>query len=179
MKENQYNSIAISGEGGSGKTTIAKALGIILGWEVFGAGELFREWCAENEIYNIGASSGNDRVHDVIDGMMRKKMLNGKAVVEGRVAALVAMELPGVMKVLLVCEAEERYNRILMRDPDKHSNIKLVRRETEQREQDNERVFSQRYGRSYLDQDGYDLVVDTGLVNIVETVGQISEKMGR
>lgn len=180
MNENKINSIAISGEAGSGKTTLAYKVGGILNWEVFGAGELFREWCSENGIENIGAESGTEEVHNGIDEMMRQKMIEGKAVVEGRVAGLVAMvnNLPGVMKVLLVCEAEERYRRILARDKGKYQDIAEVRQITEEREGENMKLFTDKYGISYLDRDGYNLVIDTGEYNLSQSLNLVIKSMG-
>lgn len=179
MVRNEKMAVAIAGEAGSGKTTIAKEVGGLTGWQTFGAGELFREWCAQNGIKEIGAESGTDELHDEIDEMMVEKMRLGRAVVEGRVAGLVAVvnELPGVLKVLLVCGAEERYRRIYERDGDKYESLGEVRRVTEQRERENLAVFSERYRRSYLDPTMYDLVVRTDKVNKTGSVGMVVGKL--
>lgn len=175
MKEAITRAIAISGEAGSGKTTLARKIGGIFNFEVFGAGELFRIWCSDHGIDDLRAESGSNEVHNGIDEIMLQKMVLGKAVVEGRVAGLVAMvnELPGVMKVLLVCDAEKRYRRIFVRDKGKYQNIAEVRQITEEREDSNMKIFSERYGLSYRDINGYNLVVDTGDNNLAQSVNLV------
>lgn len=176
-----YEAIAIAGEAGSGKTTIAKKTGGWLSWGVFGAGELFREWCRREGIDNIGAESASDEVHEEIDQLMVEKIMESRSVVEGRVAGLVAVvnNLPGVMKVLLVCEAEERYQRIWKRDVGKYRSLAEVRHATVQREGENLANFSIRYQRSYLDRSMYDMVIDTGIVPLKGSVEQIVAKVQR
>lgn len=157
-------SIAISGEAGTGKTSVAKELGILLGWDYFGAGELFREWCALHSRPTIGAQVEQDDIHDIIDEKMLEKMEKGRSVVEGRVAGVLAYvnNIPGVLKVMLVCEAEERYRRIYYRDIEKYSSIQIAKEETISRERDNKREFSRRYkGLSYMESKTYDLIIDT------------------
>lgn len=180
----EFRSLAIAGEAGTGKTTVARVMGDLLGWEVFGAGGEFRDSrSGEQGVSSIGAAAGTDHEHDVIDKYMVMLMRRGNAVVEGRVAGLVAVyyELPGVMKVLLACEAEKRYERIWDRERTRGTFTSLddIRTDTDKRESENLAVFSRRYGISYLNRRLYDLVIDTGRYDESSTVTQIRRAMGR
>ena len=104
MDNEVTRSLAIAGEAGSGKTSIALALARELTWGYFGAGEYFRSWCKDQGILDIGAANGQDEIHNHIDNALVGELRSGLVVVEGRVAGLVAAvnSLPGVIKVLLV-----------------------------------------------------------------------------
>ncbi|HBD02034.1 MAG: cytidylate kinase, cytidylate kinase [Microgenomates group bacterium GW2011_GWC1_46_16] len=180
MSLEQIKSIAIAGEAGSGKTTIARELGSKLGWEVFGAGELYRIWCERNGMSSYGAELAGDSVHDGIDQMMIEEMKKGRTIEEGRVAGLVAVvnNLPGVLKVLLVCSAEERVRRIFARDPELYKDLAEARYVTNEREASNLRVFTDRYGgRSYLNRLLYDMTVDTKRFSVEETTRLIMNRV--
>lgn len=172
MENFLYRSIAIGGEAGTGKTTIATQLASYLGWGMYGAGNEFRSARPGMGDHLIGAASGSDSEHDRIDEHMISLLREGNYVVEGRVAGLVAAvnQIPDVMKVLLVC-GDVRFKRIYERNPGKYTSVKQARIETLQRESENLSVFSRRYnGRSYLDHDNYDVVLDTGKLDISQIV---------
>lgn len=177
-----YRSIAISGEAGSGKSSVAQMLGEILEWETYGAGAEFRTSRKHLGIPGIGASHGTEGDHDDIDQNMARLMRRGKVITEGRVAVVVANvnHIPGVLKVLLVCEEEERNRRIYQRDPGKYpGGLIEVRQVTSERESDNQRTFAKRYaGLSYLDRSMYDMVLDTMINNLPQTGWAILNAMG-
>lgn len=165
-------SIAIGGEAGTGKTTIATLLATQLGWGIYGAGNEFRSARPGMGDHLIGAASGSDSEHDRIDQHMISLLEEGNYVVEGRVAGLVAAvnKIPDVMKVLLVC-GDVRFERIYRRNLEKYPSVEQARVETLQRESENLAVFIRRYnGRSYLDRANYDVVLDTGKLDITQIV---------
>lgn len=172
MNEAIYKSVAIGGEAGTGKTTIATLLATTLGWGIYGAGNEFRSARFGKPDHLIGAASGSDSEHDKIDDHMVQLLREGGYVVEGRVAGLVAAvnQIPDVMKVLLVC-GDVRFQRIFDRNPGKYPSVEQARVQTLQREGENLAVFSNRYGgRSYLDHRNYDVVLDTGKLDISQIV---------
>lgn len=180
MRQQEYRSVAMGGEAGTGKTTIATLLATNLGWGIYGAGNEFRTARPGKPDHLIGAASGSDSEHDKIDDHMVQLLSEGGYVVEGRVAGLVAAvrQIPDVMKVLLVC-GDVRFQRIFDRNPGKYPSVEQARAQTLQREEENLVVFSNRYGgRSYLDHSNYDLVIDTGAYEISQIVhsllGQIN-----
>ncbi len=180
MRLQEYKSVAIGGEAGTGKTTIATLLAAQLGWGIYGAGNQFRSARPGMSDHLMGAASGSDSEHDRIDQHMISLLEEGNYVVEGRVAGLVAAvnKIPDVMKVLLVC-GDVRFQRIFDRNPGKYPSVAQARIQTLQREEENLAVFSNRYGgRSYLDHSNYDVVIDTGDYDISQIVlsllGQIN-----
>ena len=177
MKVYGWESIAIAGEGGSGKSTVSKKLGGLLNWGVFGAGSKFRS--ARPGESNLGAESGSEQEHDAIDAAMEERLRAGDWVVEGRVAGLVAVthKLDKVFTILLDCAPEERYARIWKRDKKLYSSLDQVKTLTEQRERENLTMFSDRYGESYLDSSLYNLTINTGWFNLQETVKMVLGSM--
>lgn len=175
MQETNHISIAIAGEAGSGKTSVAKRLGLELGWPVFGAGELFRAWCDAHGVKSYGATMGQDAQHDAIDQEMLELTRQGYVIVEGRVAGMVAAlhEVPGVLKVLLVCEEEERYRRVYS-DPSRHyASLQDAAADTVERERQNLVTFTARYNASYLDHQWYDLVIRNTHLTLDQTAREI------
>jgi len=172
----EIRSIAISGEGGTGKTSVAGEVANVLGWNAFGAGELFRDWSEHNGMETLGAKPGQDAIHNLIDGLMVEKLEEGSAVVEGRVAAVLAVvnEIPGVAKVLLTCEPDLRYERIFARDYERYTSVAQVAEVTGVREEENHAIFTGRYGGvSYRDPELYDLVHDNTAETLPETVAAV------
>lgn len=175
MRGSEYSSIAFAGEAGSGKTSVARECGLRKGWPVFGAGELFRAWCDAKGI-SYGATMGQDAIHDAIDQEMLELTQQGGVVVEGRVAGLVTAlhRVPGVLKVLLVCAAEKRYERIFLDPTRKYLSLEDATADTDLRERQNLETFTMRYnGESYLDTRFYDLVLDNTHMSLDETVSHV------
>lgn len=176
MIETQKIGLAISGEAGSGKTTIAKKMGKILNWEVFGAGSKFRS--KRLNTMKIGASNGSDAEHNSIDEQMLW-MLENHGVAEGRVAGLLVYvnHLVDTYSVLLTADFDLRCERIWERDRKMYKSLDEVREQTLSREEENHRVFSERYGLSYLDSSLYNLTINTGIFNVNDTLDQIVNGM--
>lgn len=176
----ELNSVAISGEAGSGKTTTAERLANELDWIAFGAGDAFRKYCKKNGIEDVKAASGSDEVHDGIDGEMVSLMKEGKKVVEGRVAGLLAYleDLPGVFKVLLVCDAEERYRRIFERDPYKYKSYEEAVEKTIDREKSNREVFGRRNEANYMEEKHYDVILENTEISLKESTNVLLYLLG-
>lgn len=173
MTENIINALAISGEAGTGKTTIANRIGEIMGWKVVGAGSRFRAHRSPDA--NIGASTGTDTEHDAIDEAMAQAMRRGRAIAEGRVAGVMAYthNLRNAKRILLTCPSEKRYQRIWERDNKLYKSLDEVRTITSAREADNLRVFTERLGYSYLDPSLYHLTVNTGNYSVEQTLEMV------
>lgn len=182
MKEAKaFKSIAITGPPGSGKTETAKELARRLEWRAFGTGDIFRAYCKENELESVGAGSGSDEVHDVIDKRMVEVMQEGESIVEGRLACMLASieRVEDTFKIGLRCEPEERYRRIFEREPDKYASLETVRTVTIKREEENQRVFAERYdGRNYLDEKYYDVALNNTEISLEQSVNTLLFLMG-
>lgn len=170
-------SIAVAGEAGSGKTSIAEALAELLGFGFFGAGSEFREKMDLVGSKEIGASAGTSTDHNDIDQTMIDLLSVGGYVVEGRLPGLLAAvnKIPGVWSVLLVCGFEQRAKRIYYRDVGRFPSLEAARDDTAKREADNLKVFTEKYQVSYLDPRLYIQVVDTERLNFDMAVKTIYE----
>lgn len=180
------NALAISGAAGTGKTTIANEIGQIMRWKVVGAGNDFR--AIRGVGANIGASTGTSAQHDSIDDRMLMAMTAGEAVAEGRVAGVVAYlnNLQNTKRILLVCDAELSAQRIWERELARKScgrgttsiTLDQVRITTNMREADNLRIFTKRWGESYLNSRLYHLTINTGNYNVEQTLEMVMAAIG-
>lgn len=174
--ERDINSIAISGKGGTGKTTAAERLATLvncmrpdLDWgEPFEAGKMFRRNRDMEENGDLAASAASYEEHETIDQLSVQQLRRG-GISEGRAAAIVSnhYRLRNVTNVLLQADTPIRMERISNRDGVSMEEV----REEDKREAVNEETFYELYGSYFTDPNEYDVVIDSGRLSLAETVG--------
>jgi len=143
MKQLKYQSIAISGKPGVGRTTLFNNLKPILqplGFEFFSGGEWSRQYAIDHGLHqatdpkhHIATVYGDDVDHQ-IDIAMRKKLANGgHYVVESWIAGWNMRGLKHVLKVLLICDDALRIDRIVNRDQMSVDEAKNLIKEREEK----------------------------------------------
>jgi cytidylate kinase len=174
MIATKLEGLAISGEAGSGKTSVAQKMAELLGRPVYMAGSKFRE---SRHVLQIGARSGSNEEHNSIDDGILATLRKG-GVAEGRAAGVVALlNNVSAYTVLLDCPPEERYRRIWERDKKSYKSLDEVIEKTSKREEENHTYFTQKYGLSYLDSSLYDLTINTGIYDLTATLELVLEGM--
>ncbi len=171
--------ITISGRIGSGATTLAKKLSEKLGWEMIEGGAIMRRTQKE-----VGASIiETDKRPDYFDleyEEMVKKILKEEnhQIIQSHLAGFDAQGIPGVFKILVVCEDEEgrdkkdiRIDRLMNRDK---ITVEQAKNEVAIREEKNLEKWRRLYaedekGWVYWDKKYYDLVINTYSHNKEET----------
>ena len=159
--------ITVGGSAASGKTTLAMELARRLKFKHISAGGLMRVLAAENNMDLIEFSKYAES-HPEVDfevDRRQKKLANGDCVVDGRLSAHF---LKASLRVWLTAPIEVRARRIRYRD--KFKNIGDAVRHIRRREASERVRYRRLYGIDHPQLDIYNLILDTGLFGISETV---------
>ncbi len=161
--------ITIFGLAGTGKSSTAKRLADILGYEFKSSGNMFREMAAEanmtlNEFEKVCQEDPNyDKMLDARVGEYGKTHDN--FIFESRLAWYY---IPDSFKVMLVCGETERIQRVAERE---NKTFEQVQNETLEREGSIYKRFKEYYDIDNInDTSHYNLIVDTQKNNLEEVV---------
>jgi cytidylate kinase len=122
-----YKNVTISGLPGCGSTTLLNELRENLkfdGWTGFSGGEFMRAYATEKGLFDANkkvhhdASAYSDDFDRQVDMGIREKVESQEhLIVESWLSGFLAQQVPGVLKVLMVCsEYSVRIDRIVNRD---------------------------------------------------------------
>jgi cytidylate kinase len=173
----KYKNIAISGDIGTGKSTLAKLLSEKLNWKYVSAGNYFREWYKNqgmdvSKVYGIPEEEDRKMEADFQKDMAEKTDI----VFESRLAGWLARDYPETLKVLCTVENNEAYKRVAKRDSVSQSDAETL---SIQRAGDLVDKFTKLYGVSdFLDSKYFDLVIDTTNLNPTQVLEKVLEKLG-
>jgi CMP/dCMP kinase len=156
----KYRNIAISGETGTGKTTLSRNLANKLGWKIVNGGEFFRAWHKEHGIPIENTEEVPKEVDNQIDADFQKKMEeDSETVFEMRLAGFFGKDMPEVYRVLCVADFDIAVARAGHRDK---QNLDEAIKDAHKRSDGLKKKFKKLYGvEDYLDPKYFDLVVDT------------------
>ena len=164
-----YKNIAISGDIGTGKTTLARALGEKLGWQHLSAGEYFRKWHEEHGIPLEHTGKVPPEVDKAIDFGFQEQMQTKKHIIfESRLAGWLSRDFPGVYRILCVTDFEVAMERVAKRD---RISVEEAKEKSQERSKALEEKFYNLYGTNdFLDPKYFNLVVDTTNISPSETL---------
>ena len=174
----KYKNIAISGDIGTGKSTLARLLSEKLGWEYVSAGNYFRDWYKKqgmdvSKVYGIPEEKDRKMEADFKKEMSEKSHV----VFESRLAGWLAQDYPETLKVLCVVGSEEAYRRVAKRDS---VSVEEAEKLSKQRAKDLVDKFNKLYGVSdFLDPKYFDLVIDTTNLNPNQVLEKVLERLGK
>lgn len=180
--------ITVSGRIGSGTTTLAVGLSKVLGWELLEGGVLFEKIHKELRLSELEVNGRPDKF-DLEYEEKVKRMLREKThqVIQSHLAGFDAQGIPGVFKILIVCEDTEgsdkpeiRIDRLVNR---RGIAIEEAKEEVIEREKRHLEKFRRLYANNdsnwvYWDKKYYDLVINTYSHNQEETLKLALEGMG-
>lgn len=158
--------ISLSGKGGSGKSTIAKALAEKLCYTYVGIGAMRRK-VAESMGLNIlqfdelGNKPENVREFDLKYEEYQKSLsLNDNIVIDARLGFYCQ---PKSFKIYLTIDDKVAAQRIFdnKRTTDHYASVEEVLQKTQQRAQENKIRYQKLYGVDISDVNNFDLVFDT------------------
>jgi len=161
--------IAISGQVASGKTTVARLLADKLGYRFISVGEVFRKIAAERGVSLIQLHELAERDYSIdryVDQVSIDEAKRGRVVVEGHLAAWIIKDYADV-KVYLKADLKARADRLARREG---ISINDAVNEIKVREESNRRRYMAIYSIDTNDLSIFDLVVDTTLININDTL---------
>jgi cytidylate kinase len=161
--------IAVSGQPGSGKTTLAKEVARALKVPLVSSGSLFRELAAKSgmdflEFHKYAET--NPEIDKKIDSMAIELAKNGNVVLEGHLTAWVVRPYADLC-IYLKASREIRAKRVAIRD---NKSFEEAIREVTDREELNRKRYLTIYGIDIRDLSIFDLVLDTTYLSINDAV---------
>jgi cytidylate kinase len=154
--------ITISGEPGSGKTTVARLLARELGLPHVYAGDLYRQEAKRRGLDLERFNALCEKDHSVdrhLDAAMTERARQGDVVLEGRLAGyFAAKEGLDALKVWLTASDDVRARRVAQRE---EGDWRKVLEENRVRHLSDARRYRQIYGFDLADTGVYDLVLTT------------------
>ncbi len=170
VKSIAIRNLTISGRIGSGASTLATKLADELGWHMLDGGKLFRK-INEELGFSITQTEKRPDHFDLEYEERIKKMLREEEghVIQSHLAGFDAQGIPGVFKILLVCEDEGkdvpavRIDRLVNRDG---VSVEDAKYEVIERERQHLNKFRRLYVHNdpewvYWDKKYYDCVINT------------------
>jgi len=185
----KIRNITISGRIASGSTTLAKGLANELGWKHIEGGDVF--WEQVRSRLHLDSKDTNlrpDKEDQDFDTQLKKILADDKnLILETKLAAFNAQGIPGVFKILVVCEDEGqdktdiRIDRLLNRED---ITVEEAKEEVVERENNDLDKWRNLYANGdpnwhYWDPKYYDLVVNTFSHNAEESLKFVLEALGR
>lgn len=171
-----YKNIAISGEIGTGTTTLSTKLSKELDWNHLNTGEYFRRWHQEHNINLEDTKKIPPNLDRKVDMDFQKLMREGEGIVfEARLSGWLAKDYRDVLKVLLICDFNSAMERVSKREG---KGIEEVKIENSKRSKALLEKFKDLYGiENYLDPKYFDLVIDTTNLNQDQVLESVLEKL--
>lgn len=145
-----------------------------LKWPIFRTGQLFRDYAKKKQFNLDLVKEQNDELTKKIDYQVRD-MINssGNLIVDGWMSGIMADGLPNVLKILLICEDEIRYQRFAYRE-------KISLEEAKKRVEERQNNWFQKIEKIYkidpkklIDKNNYDLIIDTSNITPQEVLKKI------
>ncbi len=170
--------ITISGNPGSGKSTVAKLLEEKLNIKYIYSGMIFRELAKEYKmsLEEFGKYCEEHKNIDVeLDNRQLEILKNGNVILEGRLAGWLAYKnkIPA-FKVSIIADLDIRVKRVVNREK---GDIKKRKKEIIEREKSESTRYKKYYNIDLKDNSIYDLVIDSGDKTPEEIVDVILKKM--
>ena len=164
----KYHNIVISGDIGTGTSTLAKNLSEKLGWQVISFGDYFRAYVKENKIDLWNKLDVPAEWEYKMDGDFHKKLENEeKLIVDGHYQGYLSKDLEDIFRILLVCDDKLSEERILKRQHTHEETPETISK----RRQGLRDSFKKLYGSAdYFDPKLFHLVINTADFNEAATL---------
>lgn len=164
----KYKNIVISGDIGSGTSTLSQELAKKLGWKAISFGDFFRQYVIDNNIEFWNKLEVPAEWEYKMDGEFHDKLeKEEKWVVDGHYQGYLSRDLDHVFRILLVCDPEIAEKRIMSRQHTHDEDEEHIRK----RRQGLRDSFKKLYGdHDYQDPKLFHLVIDTGIYDVEKTV---------
>ena len=170
--------ITISGQPGSGKTTVSELLVKKLGLKYVYSGDIFRKMAEKfgMSLEEFGKYCENNKeVDEQLDTNQLKEIRKGNVIVEGRISGWLAHrhKIPS-LKIFLEADLDTRINRIVNRES---GEFKKRKKEILNREKSETIRYKNYYDIDIDDTSIYNLVINTSEKTPEEIVNIILQKL--
>jgi len=161
--------VAISGQPGSGKTTVAREVARVLKLPMVSSGSIFRELAAKYgmdllEFHRYAEQ--NTEIDKMVDSIALERAKAGNVVLEGHLTAWIVRPYADVC-IYLKASKDVRARRVALRDG---VSFDAALREIEERERLNKKRYLAIYEIDIDNLSIFDLVLDTSYLSINDTV---------
>lgn len=165
-----FKNIVISGEIGTGTSTLAKSLAEKLGWKMISFGDFFRQYVKEQNIPLWDKLKVPQEWEYKTDTEFHKKLeTEENLVVDGHYQGFLSKDLDYVYRILLFCDPQIAQERILKRSHTHAETPETILK----RRQGLRDSFKKLYGDAdYFDPKLFHLVIDTGINDTEETLAK-------
>jgi len=172
----KYSKITISGKICTGKSTLLKSLQIELNWPIFMTGKLFRDYIKKNGLNLEQVEEQNKKLTNKIDYQVRDLLHSpGNLIVDGWMSGIMATGMPDVLKILLVCNDDIRYQRFADREK---ISLDEAKKRVEERQSNWLSKLEQIYKRNdFIDPKNYNLIIDTSNISFEEVLKNVLQKI--
>jgi cytidylate kinase len=172
----KFKNIAISGVGGTGKSTLARGLAEKLGWKVVSSGSFIRKWHQDNGVPLVETDKIPEEVDRKMDMSYQEMLRTQEGIVfESRLAGWLSKNFDQTFKILIKCDQKVGASRIAQRED---VSVEEIIREQEIREGLLKEKFIKLYDAGdYLDEKNFNLVIDTTSVSAKEVLEMVFSKM--
>ena len=168
--------ITVSGKIASGKSVAARHIAGEYGFEYLSPGKIMRDMAAEkdmdvNEFSKIAEST--PKIDKEIDSRQKKITSQGDWVVDGRLSPHM---LNADARIWLTAPIKERAKRIMGREA-RFTDMEAAIESISQREKSEQLRYKKYYGIDVEDQSIYDIILDTGILDIQEMKMEIIRRL--
>lgn len=156
--------ITISGNLGSGKSTIAKLLAKKYGLKHYSAGDFMRKMASDKGLTLLELSKIADKnpsIDIAIDNMTKSLKSEDDFVMDSRIAFHFIPESIKIFLKVSVDEAAKRIFKEKRKDEKYNVSLKKTKQNIITRTESEKRRYKNYYGIDYTDEKHYDLVIDT------------------
>jgi predicted cytidylate kinase len=172
--------ITISGNPGSGKSTVAELLEKKLGIKYVYSGMIFRELAEKYDmtLEEFGKyCEDNSDIDKELDDRQLEILKKGNVILEGRLAGWLAHSNNiSAFKVAIIADIDIRANRILNREK---GSVEKRKKEILERERSENNRYKKYYNFDLKDTSIYDIVIDSGNKSPQEIVDIIIQKFDK
>jgi cytidylate kinase len=168
----RFQNIVISGDIGTGTSTLAKNLSSELGWECLSVGSFFRQYALEHHLPLWDKASVPVEVEKEIDYLFQDKMKKEvNKLFEGHYSGWFAKDLPKSFRILLNADLEVCLERAVKRLD--HTHLE-TREEVFKRREGIIEKFKTVYGEDdYLNPAYFNLMIDTTNITPEEVLKRV------
>ncbi|MCK4429413.1 MAG: cytidylate kinase family protein [Candidatus Aenigmarchaeota archaeon] len=161
--------ITLSGQVGAGKSSVGKELAKKLNYKYLVTGEIFKKMAKEKNMDLNEFLKYADANQDIIDKEVdnKQKQAGANTILDSRMGFYFANP---ELKIWVKAGMDIRIKRIMKRDgpAEKESERHIVEREEEEKER-----YMRMYSVNIFDMENYDLIIDTGKLNVEQIVNTI------
>ncbi len=171
-----YTKITISGKICTGKSTLFQLLEQRLKWPTVHTGQIFRDYVIKHHLNLEKAQEQNEALTKKVDYKVRDmvKKPKGNLLADSWMAGIMADDYPHVLRILLVCDDDERYRRFAEREKVPFEEAK---KSVEQRQKSwLDRIEKIYRRRDIFDPKNYNLIIDTTHLSADKILQKVLEK---